>query len=144
MGATDDSAWDLVVVGAGPAGSATALGALTADPGLRVLLLDRDDFPRDKSCGDGIAPHVVDALTAVGAGDVVDGWAPVHRLGLARHTTRVERPLARQVWVVPRRVFDERLVRRATRAGGGNRPGGAAYRDAPGLGRRLDRARARR
>ena len=55
--------WDLVVVGAGPAGTATALGALRADPSLRVLLLDREDFPRDKSCGDGIAPHVVDALS---------------------------------------------------------------------------------
>ena len=59
-------AWDLVVVGAGPAGSAAALGALAEDPSLRVLLLDRSDFPRDKSCGDGIAPHVLDALSTVG------------------------------------------------------------------------------
>ena len=43
--------WDLVIVGAGPAGATTALGALTEDPSLRVLLLDRSDFPRDKSCG---------------------------------------------------------------------------------------------
>ena len=54
------------MVGAGPAGAAAALGALDADPALRVLLLDRADFPRDKSCGDGIAPHVFDALAAVG------------------------------------------------------------------------------
>ena len=58
--------WDLVVVGAGPAGAATALAALAEDPTLRVLLLDRADFPRDKSCGDGIAPHVLDALAAIG------------------------------------------------------------------------------
>ena len=64
---TPPEGWDLVVVGAGPAGSSAALGALTADPTLRVLLLDRSDFPRDKSCGDGIAPHVVDALASVGA-----------------------------------------------------------------------------
>ena len=67
-GCEEAGSWDLVVVGAGPAGTATALGALRADPGLRVLLLDRADFPRDKSCGDGIAPHVVDVLGAVGAG----------------------------------------------------------------------------
>ena len=41
--------WDLVVVGAGPAGSAAALGALHAQPDLSVLLLDRADFPRDKA-----------------------------------------------------------------------------------------------
>jgi geranylgeranyl reductase family protein len=109
--------WDLVVVGAGPAGSATALGALTADPGLRVLLLDRADFPRDKSCGDGIAPHVLDALSSVGAGDVLDGWTPVRTLELARGDAAVSRTLARPVWVVPREVFDARLVDHATRAG---------------------------
>ena len=73
-GAAGDPTWDLVVVGAGPAGAATALGALAVDPTMRVLMLDRADFPRDKSCGDGIAPHVVDALASVGAQDVVDGW----------------------------------------------------------------------
>ncbi|MFC4812971.1 hypothetical protein ACFPB1_27440, partial [Paenibacillus sp. GCM10023250] len=45
-----------------------------------IVLLDRSDFPRDKSCGDGIAPHVVDVLAGVGAADVVDGWTPIRRL----------------------------------------------------------------
>ena len=49
--------WDAVIVGAGPAGSTAALAALQARPGSRVLLLDREDFPRDKSCGDAVAPH---------------------------------------------------------------------------------------
>jgi menaquinone-9 beta-reductase len=109
--------WDLVVVGAGPAGTATALGALGVDPRLRVLLLDRADFPRDKSCGDGIAPLVRDALASVGAGDVTDGWAPLRRLELRRGSAAVSRPLARPVWVIPREVFDARLVRHATSAG---------------------------
>jgi geranylgeranyl reductase family protein len=109
--------WDLVVIGAGPAGTATALGALAADPRLRVLLLDRADFPRDKSCGDGIAPLVLDALTSVGAGDVMDGWTPLRRLELSRSHAAVGRPLARPVWVIPREEFDARLVRHATRAG---------------------------
>ncbi|KRE92260.1 hyaluronate lyase [Nocardioides sp. Soil774] len=114
---TTPEQWDLVVVGAGPAGSAAALGALTADPALRVLLLDRRDFPRDKSCGDGIAPHVLDALAEVGAGDVVDDWAPLRRLELARGDARVEGTMRRDVRVVPRQVFDARLVERAVAAG---------------------------
>ena len=60
------TAWDIAVVGGGPAGAATAIGALRADPSLRVAVLDRADFPRDKSCGDGIAPHVIDLLTEAG------------------------------------------------------------------------------
>ena len=109
--------WDLVVVGAGPAGACAALGALRADPSLRVLLLDRADFPRDKSCGDGIAPHVLDALASVGAADVVAGWAPLRHLELARGGTSVSGPMARAVYVVPREVFDARLVEHAVRAG---------------------------
>ncbi|MCF6377387.1 geranylgeranyl reductase family protein [Nocardioides KLBMP 9356] len=109
--------WDLVVVGAGPAGAATALGALTADPALRVLLLDRSDFPRDKSCGDGIAPHVLDALAEVGAADVVDGWAPLRELELSHGDVVVAGPMRREVHVVPRQVLDARLVERAVAAG---------------------------
>jgi geranylgeranyl reductase family protein len=111
--------WDLVVVGAGPAGTSAALGALDADPGLRVLLLDREDFPRDKSCGDGIAPHVFDALASVGVHDVADGWAPLREMELARppSAARVHRQLPRPVWVIPRQVLDARLVQHAIRAG---------------------------
>lgn len=109
--------WDVIVVGAGPAGSATALGALAEDPGLRVLLLDRSEFPRDKSCGDGIAPHVLDALAPVGADDVVDGWAPLRDLELAHGDVSVAGPMRRAAYVVPRRVLDARLVERAVAAG---------------------------
>ena len=58
--------WDVVVVGGGPAGAACALAARRADPGARVLVLDRADFPRDKVCGDGIAPEALDVLAGLG------------------------------------------------------------------------------
>ncbi|NUS52180.1 MAG: NAD(P)/FAD-dependent oxidoreductase [Nocardioidaceae bacterium] len=109
--------WDVLVVGAGPAGASAALGTLAARPRARVLLLDRADFPRDKSCGDGIAPHVLDALAPVGAADVVAGWAPVHRLSLRRGGAVVDRDMRRPAYVVPREVFDARLVERAVAAG---------------------------
>ncbi|MEN3122692.1 geranylgeranyl reductase family protein [Janibacter sp. LM] len=109
--------WDLVVVGAGPAGATAAMGALARRPDARVLLLDRERFPRDKSCGDGIAPHVLDVLRPLGAGGVVDGWEPLQHLELSRGPHAVRGRMARPVWVVPRQVFDARLVEHAVAAG---------------------------
>lgn len=109
--------WDLAIVGAGPAGSAAAIGALRSDPSLRVALLDRADFPRDKSCGDGIAPHVIDLLEDAGVTGIVDDRVPVDRLRLDRGTVGVQRRMARPAWVVPRAVFDQRLVAAAQEAG---------------------------
>lgn len=110
-------AWDLVVVGAGPAGSAAALGALHRRPDLRVLLLDRADFPRDKACGDGVAPHVLDVLATVGVHDLLDDRPSLRRLRISLGPHVADRPLARPVWVVPRTDLDARLVARAEAAG---------------------------
>lgn len=111
------TAWDLAVVGCGPAGSAAALGALRVDPSLRVALLDRAEFPRDKSCGDGVAPQVIDLLAGVGVSGIVDDQVPVTRLRLDRGAVGVDRAMARPAWVIPRSVFDLRLVDAARAAG---------------------------
>ncbi|HJP75216.1 MAG TPA: NAD(P)/FAD-dependent oxidoreductase [Pseudonocardiaceae bacterium] len=55
---------DLIVVGAGPAGLATALGAARA--GLDVLVFERRTSPIDKACGEGLMPSAVRALAALG------------------------------------------------------------------------------
>jgi flavin-dependent dehydrogenase len=60
---------------------------------------------------------VFDALASVGVRDVAAGWAPLRRLEIARAGSRVQRSMHRPVWVIPRRVFDARLVKHATRAG---------------------------
>ncbi|HEY8469324.1 MAG TPA: FAD-dependent oxidoreductase [Longimicrobiales bacterium] len=56
--------WDAIVVGAGPAGSATAL--LLARAGHHVLLLDRRHFPRAKPCGDCLSPEAARVLDRLG------------------------------------------------------------------------------
>ena len=60
----------MVVVGAGPAGSAAAAWAGRA--GRDVLVVDAADFPRDKACGDGLTPRAVAELRLLGLGDWLD------------------------------------------------------------------------
>jgi geranylgeranyl reductase family protein len=63
-----DSHAEVVVVGAGPAGSAAAAWAARA--GCDVLVIDAATFPRDKACGDGLTPRAVAELEQLGLG----GW----------------------------------------------------------------------
>ncbi len=77
---SDDA--DVVVVGAGPGGAATAYWAAAA--GLDVLLLDKASFPRDKVCGDGLTPRAVAELVRMGVAlDERDGW--IRNRGLRVH-----------------------------------------------------------
>jgi geranylgeranyl reductase family protein len=70
-GRSDDA--DVIVVGAGPGGSAAAYHCAAA--GLSVLLLDKASFPRDKICGDGLTPRAVAELVRMGVPiREEDGW----------------------------------------------------------------------
>lgn len=64
---------DVLVVGAGPAGSAAA--AWSARAGLDTLLLDAEEFPRDKPCGDGLTPRAIAELDALGLAPWLEGRA---------------------------------------------------------------------
>ena len=62
-----DTDVEVAVVGAGPAGSAAAAWAARA--GHDVLVIDAAEFPRDKTCGDGLTPRAVAELRLLGLGD---------------------------------------------------------------------------
>ena len=61
--------YDIVIVGAGPGGSAAA--HFLAQRGLKVLLLDKAEFPRDKTCGDGLTPRALSVLDEMGIMDKI-------------------------------------------------------------------------
>ncbi len=107
---------DVAVIGAGPAGCAAAIAAARA--GARVVLLDKAQFPRDKACGDGIAPQALAVLRELGVSDVEEGFAPIERLSITGPSgARAEARLREPVRVIPREVFDARLVEAAVAAG---------------------------
>jgi menaquinone-9 beta-reductase len=113
---------DVIVVGAGPAGSAAAFYLATA--GLDVLVLEKSRFPREKVCGDGLTPRAVKALTAMGVPlSESDGWLRNKGLRIVGGGGRIELP-----WpelssypgfglVRTRLDFDEILARHAQKAG---------------------------
>ena len=72
---------DVLVVGAGPAGSAAA--AWSARAGLDTMLVDAAVFPRDKTCGDGLTPRAIGELERLGLAD----WLRAHTVnqGLRAH-----------------------------------------------------------
>lgn len=80
---------DVIVVGAGPAGSATA--AYLAGHGLEVLLLEKATFPRDKICGDGLTPRAVRELIHLGVPlREEDGWHRTRGLRIVGGGVRME------------------------------------------------------
>ena len=114
---------DVIVVGAGPAGSATAY--FLAKQGVDVLLLDKSDFPRDKTCGDGLTPRALHVLDQMGLLDELRANAQTadRLLFIAPNGNRVEtsvpaaRGLPPYALVVLRLSLDVAIQQRAVRAG---------------------------
>lgn len=120
---------DVIVVGAGPGGSATAYHL--ARHGVRVLLLEKSRLPREKVCGDGLTPRAVAQLVRMGVDLDEPGWLRHRGLRVIGGGVRLELP-----WPAlasypdfgltrTRHDFDHILARRAVAAGADLRTGHA-------------------
>ncbi len=116
--------WDVVVVGAGPAGATTAL--LLARTGASVLLVDRARFPRDKACSEYLSPATTEILERLGGGilDAVEGAAHAKLYGMkvvapcgAAMCGRFRGGPRPYSFALPRTTFDTILVAAAAREG---------------------------
>jgi geranylgeranyl reductase family protein len=117
--------WDVVVVGAGPAGATAAYAAATA--GRRVLLLEKAELPRYKTCGGGIIGPSRDALPP---GFELPLRDRVHAVtfSLNGRLTRTRRSPRMLFGLVNRPEFDAALVDAAGKAGAEIRTGAAVSR----------------
>ena len=116
---------DVLIVGAGPGGSAAAYHL--ARHGIEVTLVDKASFPREKVCGDGLTPRAITSLEKMGV-DTEDPRFERHTgLRIYSRKTTLELP-----WptledfpgyglTMTRSSFDELLARRAQKAGAGLR-----------------------
>ncbi len=113
---------DVIVVGAGPGGSAAAYHM--ARHGLRVLLLEKTEFPREKVCGDGLTPRATRQLIRMGV-DTSEkaGWLHNRGLRVIGGGVRLELDWPELAsfpsygLVRTRLDFDDMLARRAVEAG---------------------------
>lgn len=114
--------WDIAVVGAGPAGS--WLAGLGAEAGLRVLLVDRSQFPRPKVCGGCLSARTAEQLDEAGiAADLAArGGRRLEGLRLTGWGRAVELRLPPGM-VVSRDLLDSTLVRSAVERGAHFLPG---------------------
>jgi geranylgeranyl reductase family protein len=113
---------DVIIVGAGPGGSATAFHL--ARHGLDVLLLEKTEFPREKVCGDGLTPRAVKQLVKLGI-DTSEkaGWLRNKGLRVIGGGVRLEldwpdlATFPNYGLTRTRLDFDQMLATRATEAG---------------------------
>jgi geranylgeranyl reductase family protein len=103
---------DVVVIGAGPAGSAAAAWAVRN--GRDVLVIDAQQFPRDKACGDGLTPRAVAELELLGLGPWLDGKVRSRGLRMSGFGADVEIEWPGPSFpatgsAVPRTELDERI-----------------------------------
>jgi geranylgeranyl reductase family protein len=108
-------ACDVIVVGAGPAGSAAA--RTLASAGFDVVLVDQHAFPRDKVCGDGLIPDAHEALRRLGVFEAVKARAePAAHIGcIGPRGGRIDVP--GELAVLPRKELDDILCKAAVSAG---------------------------
>jgi geranylgeranyl reductase family protein len=109
---------DVAVIGAGPSGCAAA--SILAQNGLKVTLIDKARFPRDKVCGDGVTPRALACLQELGLGPWLQAGSFVELKSMAisfpsgRHVRVEQSPeLPTLGAVIPRRKLDQALLEHA-------------------------------
>ncbi|MBC8480694.1 MAG: NAD(P)/FAD-dependent oxidoreductase [Candidatus Actinomarina sp.] len=109
--------YDVIIVGAGPAGSNTAISYKHLNPDLNIAIFDKSQFPRDKSCGDAIGPGVINALKRFGNEHILNGEPEVvsttlfgpKNIGIQNYIPEVKNKEDSVVYVIPRLDLDNRI-----------------------------------
>lgn len=107
---------DLAIIGGGPAGATAAFYA--ARSGLSVVLVDAHDFPRDKTCGDGLTPRAITQLAQLGLAESItqrycSQGLKLHGFGGSVTAPWPQSSFGTQGSAMPRTEFDQLLFQHA-------------------------------
>ena len=110
--------YDVLIVGAGPSGSNAAISYKELNPSLKVGLIDKAIFPRDKSCGDAIGPGVISALKRFNNEHILEDEPQVvsttlygpDNIGIQNYIPEVKNKEDSIVYVIPRIDLDNRIL----------------------------------
>ena len=110
--------YDVLIIGAGPSGSNAAISYKNLNPNLKVGLVDKSIFPRDKSCGDAIGPGVISALKRFNNQHILDNEPQVvsttlygpENIGIQNYIPEVKNKEDSIVYVIPRIDLDNRIL----------------------------------
>ena len=110
--------YDVLIIGGGPSGSNAAISYKKFNPSLKVGLIDKSVFPRDKSCGDAIGPGVISALKRFNNEHILDHEPQVvsttlygpENIGIQNYIPEVKNKEDSIVYVIPRVDLDNRIL----------------------------------
>ncbi len=110
--------FDVVIIGAGPSGSNAAISYKKLNPDLKIALVDKAIFPRDKSCGDAFGPGVISALKRFGNEHILQDEPEVvsttlfgpENIGIQNYIPEVKNKEDSIVYVIPRLDLDNRIL----------------------------------
>ena len=116
--------YDVIIVGGGPAGSSCGMFLKKLAPELRVCIIDKQQFPRNKPCGDGLSPAVIDLMAEVGLQHLFSEKHPISVFELSlgeafriRYDMRNLSHTRSFGFVYDRMSFDDHLLQHAVACG---------------------------
>jgi geranylgeranyl reductase family protein len=120
----EETRFDIVIIGGGPTGSVCAIRLKQLNPSIKVCIVDRKKFPRDKACGDGLGPGVHKIINDLGLISILDKREPIERLVVSSpggYELNAELPKMGEIkplgFVVPRLELDNELITEARNLG---------------------------
>lgn len=120
----NQSDYDIIIIGAGPAGCICGIFLKKINPALRVAILEKQVFPREKACGDGLSPGAVKIIQEAGLGDIFKSKLAVSNFCLSLNgKNKIDYSLNRlpdtgcKGYVYPRKLLDHELAKKALACG---------------------------
>ncbi|MGD8960916.1 MAG: geranylgeranyl reductase family protein [Desulfobacterales bacterium] len=110
-----DQLWDVVIIGAGPAGAISACHLAARQH--RVLILDRKKFPREKVCGDGLLPDALRCLDTIGVGEKVRAIGHLNSTSVLISPSQKEVEIPGEYLTIKRSLLDMLVAQTAVERG---------------------------